>query len=144
MRLQPGIAEVHNNLGHALRKLGRFEDAVAQYQEALRLKPNFAKANHDLARLLATCPQATIRDGPQAVKLAERAADLTEHKVASVLDTLAAGYAEVGDFDAAVQWQQKAVELTPEQQQDARRQRLELYISGTPYREDSIQPDRGQ
>ncbi|MGB6041944.1 MAG: tetratricopeptide repeat protein [Pirellulales bacterium] len=127
LRLRPDFSEAHYNLGHVLRTLRRLEEAVAHYQDASRLKPDDVEIHNSLAGLLATYPEASIRDGPLAVKHAERAARLTKLKDAAVLDTLSATYAEVGAFRKAVRSQQRAVQLAPDSQKDDLRQRLELY-----------------
>ena len=53
MRLRPDFAEVHNNLGNTLMQLGRLDEAQAQYEETLRLKPDYLPARNNLARLEA-------------------------------------------------------------------------------------------
>ena len=88
-----------------------------------------------LAWVLATSPVDKLRDGKRAVELAKQAVELTGGKQAEFHDTLAAAYAEAGQFDEAVRSQERALE-------DARyaavegggaRQRLELYRSKKPY-----------
>jgi tetratricopeptide (TPR) repeat protein len=125
------------NLGHYLEKQGRYEEAVQHYREALRIQPNYAPALNNLAWVLATAADDALRDGAQAVELAGRAARMTGHESPNLLDTLAAAHAELGQFDLAVQWQQKAVEIAPQKKKDALRRRLELYNSGKPFREAS-------
>ena len=76
----------------------------------------------------ATCPVATYRDGAQAVAAATRACELTGWKEPGLLDTLAAAYAESGDFDSAVKWQAKAIELETDAKEKAEfGARLKLY-----------------
>ena len=52
LRLQPGYAEAHSNLGNTLLREGRLSEAVSQYEDALRLKPGFADAHNGLGRAL--------------------------------------------------------------------------------------------
>ena len=66
---------------------------------------------NNLTWILATYPQARVRDARLAVELGERAAELTGHKDAGILDTLAAAYAESGDFEKAVEHENRAIEL---------------------------------
>jgi tetratricopeptide (TPR) repeat protein len=90
----------------------------------------------------ATYPVAELRNGPEAIENATKACELTNWKVAAYVDTLAAAYAEAGDFAAAIEWQKKAVALLTEAQR-ARQQfdfesRLKLYESGRPARQSLV------
>jgi tetratricopeptide (TPR) repeat protein len=87
------------------------------------------------AWILATHPAAELRNGARAVELATKACELTKWKDASYLDTLAAAYAERGQFDKAVEWQEKAVSLALEADKGGYQARLALYKSGQAYRE---------
>jgi tetratricopeptide (TPR) repeat protein len=130
----PGKA--HNGLGVALVREGKFAEAAAHYMEAMRLDPLDAEAHNNLAMILAACPDATNRDGKRAVDSATRACALTAWKNPYYLDTLAAAAAEAGDFDAAVAWQARAIEILREQwKKEDYRTRLALYQARQPYRE---------
>ncbi len=132
--------EAHNNLGVVRFCQGKFVEAAAHYNEAIRLNPGFADAHNNLAMMLAACPEAKYRDGRRAVESATRACELTEWKQPENLDTLAAAYAEAGDFDAAVRWQARAIEFLMEEREKEEgdfRSRLVLYQAKKPYREAS-------
>jgi len=138
LRLNPGHADAHNNLGVVLFRQGKYEAAAAQYTEALRLNPGDGGACNNRAMIMAACPEAKYRDGERAVEFATRACELTEWKMPGFLDTLAAAYAEAGDFDAAVTWQTRAIGcLTDERKKDDYRSRLVLYQARKPYRDAS-------
>ena len=141
LRLEPnlagaktGLAQAHNGLGLDFERSRRFKEAMSHYEQALRAKPDFGPACNNLAWLLATCPDATHRDAKKAVAIATRACELSGWKHFDPLDTLAAAYAESGDFAEAVRWQTKAVELAPEGAKAELQSRLELYTAGKPYR----------
>ena len=137
LQINPGHVVARVGLGDALHSLGRFEEAAVQYRAALRSSPNDLKALNNLAWMLATCPLDGIRNGREAVTLAGRAARLTRRNNFTFLDTLAAACAEAGDFMKAVQWQERAVQLAPQQQKETLRRRLDLYRAGKPFRETS-------
>jgi tetratricopeptide (TPR) repeat protein len=137
LRLRPTRAEPYYNRGLAHRRQNLFAQAAADYAEALRHDPGYADAANNLAWLLATCPDAKLRDGRQAVAHATRACQLSEWQKPHHMGTLAAAYAEVGDYLEAVRWQQKALEF-PEyrkSQGEKAQQRLRLFKDGMPYHE---------
>ncbi len=95
-----------------------------------------AESLNDLAWLLATCDDPKVRNGADAVKFAEQAVAKTDRKNPMILDTLAAAYAEAGQFDQAVNAQKEAIALLQnEEQKKDFATRLKLYESSTPYRE---------
>ena len=86
--------------------------------------------------IMASCPVAKYRDGKKAVEIATHACELTQWKRSDFLDTLAAAYAEAGDFNAAIKWETKAIEtMTDERTREPSRARLILYEAGKPYHE---------
>ncbi len=112
VELKPEDPSAHYNLGSALFDTrGAVREALAQWGEALRLVPEFVPALNRSARVLATGPDAALRDGARAVALAEQAVKLTSQRDPVILDTLAAAYAEAGRFDDAVRTARAALEL---------------------------------
>jgi tetratricopeptide (TPR) repeat protein len=89
---------------------------------------------NSLAWTMAVSTDAKLRDGPQAVLLAEQAVKLTHRKDDAILDTLAAAYAEAGRFEEAIRVQKEALSLS--KGISSYSQRLKLYEAKTPYRED--------
>lgn len=102
VRLMPWMPQFHASLAAALTVEGQLEEAVIHYREALRLKAESPEVLNNLAWLLATSPDDKIRDGAEAVLLAERACELTQNRDATLLGTLAAAYAEAGQFPEAI------------------------------------------
>ena len=137
IRLDPKNAEALLYLGQGLTGKGDFGGAVAAYQEAVQLSPNFDAAYDALARLLATGPDA-VRDGKRAVEYATRACELTDWGLPTVLDTLAAAYAEAGDFDKAIEYEKRALAVPGLEHygkafSDGMAGRLALYAQKKPY-----------
>ncbi len=116
---------------------GRHAAALTAYEQAIKSDPDGFLALDRLAWLLATCPEDRIRDGKRAVELAKRACELSSSEVATCVETLAAAYAEAGDFEAASDTQRKAIGMlsTKDPRSEPYRSRLELYVSHKPYRE---------
>ncbi len=134
LQIKPDKANTHYNLGSALLKEGSVDEAIAHFQRALEINPDFAEARNDLAWVLATCSQASLRNGNKAVELAERANQLTGHGNPVFLDTLSAAYAEAGRFPEAVATAQRALQLAETQSNtalaDAIRSQIKLYQTG--------------
>jgi Flp pilus assembly protein TadD len=129
--------ETFFHLGMTLHQLGRTREAIAQYREALRLNPNLTGPLNNLAWVLAAGPDAGLRNGAEAVRLAEHACELTHYGDPMFIGTLAAAYAEAGRFDDAVATAQKArtVALAKGEKEIAAQdeQLLELFKSGQAY-----------
>ncbi len=137
LQINPDNAEACYNLGNALLQKGNVDEAVTHYQRALQINPDYADAQNNLAWVLATCPQASLRNGNKAVELAQRANQLTGDGNPVVLGTLAAAYAEAGRFPEAVAATQRALQLAGTQSNtslaDVLRSQLKLYQAGLPF-----------
>jgi Flp pilus assembly protein TadD len=139
LQIRPDFVQARTGAGAVLAQQGRTAEAIGQYREALRLAPDNGMALNNLAWILATYPDPKFRDGVEAVRLAERAVQLTKQNDAQTLDTLAAAYAEAGRFGEAVKVAQRAMELAEATGQKELttqlRHRLELYERKQPYYE---------
>jgi protein O-mannosyl-transferase len=111
LQINPDNALFHFNLAKMLQQTGRTAEAIAQYQMDLQIDPADVDAQYNLAWLLATSPQASLRNGAKALQLARQANELTGGRRPIVLHSLAAAFAEVGKFDDAVHTAQNAIEL---------------------------------
>ena len=140
-QVNPDSAETHYNLANALLQKGQIAEAIAQFQKALHIEPDYPEAQNDLAWELATTAQASLRNGAQAVQLAEKANQFAGGRNADFLDTLAAAYAEAGRFDDAIRSAQKAIELARAAGQQNRieqfNRELRLYEAGRPFHRES-------
>jgi tetratricopeptide (TPR) repeat protein len=116
-------------------QLGAWDKIVTDCEAALVAEPQDANALDALARLRATCPEEKFRNGPEAVERASKACELRRWKNADFLDTLAAAYAEAGDFDQAIAWEQKAISLAGANVIGDFEARLRLYRMRSPYRQ---------
>ncbi len=125
LRLKPDYAEARNNLrslwlqnpevlgtmASTLDAQGKYAEAIQFYRAALKAQPDQEEVLNNLAWLLATCPDAAFRNGPEAVRLAIRACQLTGYAQPLLIGTLAAAQAEAGDFPAAIATAQRAAAL---------------------------------
>jgi cell division protein FtsN len=108
LEIRPRYAEAYNNRGFARTQNGDLGNALNDYTRALEINPFFVDAYNNKAWVSATCADQGFRDGGLAVRLAQKAVELKPDVVS--LDTLAAAYAAVGNFDAAVDTQKKAIQ----------------------------------
>jgi tetratricopeptide (TPR) repeat protein len=136
IRLDPNDPDAFFNRANAYKVQQRYALAVRDLQEVIRLDPKDVDAHDALAWLLATCPDAKVRDGAKAVELAGAACELTDGKSPRYLATLAAAFAEAGRFDLAVRWQRQALESPAYAREDGARQRLQLFEDKKPYRDE--------
>ncbi len=135
----PEKIEKENDVFLLLLDFNQVELAVQFYRQMLTVKPDSIGILNGLAWVEATCDTEEIRNTEEAVELAEKACVLTGYKLAGTLDTLAAAYANSGDFEKAVTTAQKAIETVNQREGEAFandiKGRLLLYEQGFPYRE---------
>jgi len=126
-----------HNLGVALLQSGNAAEAVDYFEKTLAINPNHKHALGNLAFIRAIDKNPALRNGPEAVRLAQRAVELTKEEDEWNLDTLAAAYAETGNFPEAIKAQNKAIAVaTSKNLNDAvqdMQNRLKLYQAGKPY-----------
>lgn len=137
--VDPDSVEAHVNLGGAHLMQGRHAEAVKELKEALRVDPGRVAVLSNLAWLLAACPDAKVRDGAEAVRLAEQAVQLSGRKDVMALDTLGAAYAEAGRFEEALRAAEEAMKLASaagdRMAVEGIRMRVEMFRSGKAFRE---------
>jgi tetratricopeptide (TPR) repeat protein len=116
---------------------GKHAEAIADFEIALKQHPDDDGVLNNFAWVLATSPDDKLRDGKRAVTLATKACEVTEYKKAHILSTLAAAYAESGDFETAKKWSKKAVELGGKDKEvdEQLKQELQSYEQKKPWRE---------
>jgi tetratricopeptide (TPR) repeat protein len=139
LKQMPDSIHAHYQLGLALQSRSKFAAAITQFQKVLELDPKHVTARNNLAWLLATCPENSLRDGKKAAELAQQAVQLSGGKSPEILDTLAAAYAEAGRFPEAVATAQRALDLSAVQNNkplaEVIQNQLKLYEANSPYHE---------
>jgi Flp pilus assembly protein TadD len=139
LALDPHDGDAHYNMGNTLMEIGQASEALAHFNTALQINPDDTQALNNMAWMLATWPDALIRDGTKAVALAERAVLLADNKEQRTIATLAAAYAEMGRFSEAVATAQRALQLALNEGNNGRaaaiRSQLKFYESGAAFRD---------
>jgi protein O-mannosyl-transferase len=139
LELRPDSADAYANLGSAFLAEGHVRDAIDAYRNALRISPENVPAQSNLAWVLATSSDPSLRNGSEAVLLAERADSESSRRENHpiVLRILAAAYAESGRFDEARQTAQQALQAAEIQGNStlssALRDEIALYDLALPY-----------
>ena len=151
LRRDPDNVAILRSRGDALLSVGDHSSAIDDYERAIRALGNFEKISgnpalkeeasglfNNLAWVLSTSPVDSVRDAERSLEYGEKAAKLTEYSEAHILSTLAAAYAENGNFEEARKWSQKAVDLATEEdheQLEQLQQELDAYKRDEPWRE---------
>jgi tetratricopeptide (TPR) repeat protein len=139
LQIKPDYADARNNLGNAFLQSGRLGEAISQYQQALQINPADPMCQCSLAWLLATAPEAALREGARAVSLARQADTLTGGVDPVILRTLAAACAETGSYGLAAVTARRALGLAAEQMNDALaaalQREIKLYEADKPTRD---------
>ncbi|HWB60852.1 MAG TPA: hypothetical protein VG733_15250, partial [Chthoniobacteraceae bacterium] len=133
IQLNPKYTAAYHDRGIAKKLKRDFQGAISDQSHAIELNPNLAGAYNDIAWILATANDLSVRDGESAVKYAIKACELSKWMDPNNIDTLAAAYAESGNFDKAVALEQKYLESNSDDK-DAQA-RLKLYRNHQPYRD---------
>src|SRR6266513_2534973 len=129
LAIRPTDAEAHRSVASALRKEGKLKEAIAEYEQALNIMPEDSVALNNLAWILATSSDASMRDGSRAVTLAVKAVQTSRGRDPSFLRTLAAARAEAGQFAEAVATAEAAKALASTQSKPELASRLEEEIT---------------
>jgi tetratricopeptide (TPR) repeat protein len=138
LQIQPDDADAHTGLGNAHLRKGSIKEAIAHYKQAIALATNDPHSRSNLAWVLATSSDASIRDGAKAVELAKQAVSLSAGRDPLFVRTLAAAYAETGRFSEAIAVVQQAAAIAKMQGKTALASLLEedalLYRGHVPLR----------
>jgi tetratricopeptide (TPR) repeat protein len=142
IRIDPKNSDAYAWRGWLWLSKKQYEKAMSDLDEAVRLGPVDESAYGNRALILATCPDAKLRDGKKAVESATKACELAGWKSADLLVTLAAACAEAGDFESAVKWQTRANELRTDPEAKEKGGRLlKRYQAKQPYRDRVPEPE---
>jgi protein O-mannosyl-transferase len=141
LEIQPENTAAHNMLGTLLFQRGQVKDAIDQWEETLRIEPGDGNAKSNLAWVLATFPDPSVRNGARAAQLAEQAMQLAGGNNPVIFRTLAAAYAESGRFPEAIETAKRGLELAISQGNPSLADELErniaLYRTNSPLRDTS-------
>jgi tetratricopeptide (TPR) repeat protein len=142
IRINPDCMDAYENLGSALAQQGKIADALDQWRVVLKNKANSLSTINKYAWTLATCPESSIRNGAEAVELAEWGVKLSMGHNPALLGTLAAAYAETGRYADADKFAECAISVAATRGDlalaDAFRKQRQTYRAGSPYRDQSI------
>ena len=128
LAIRPNYPEGYSHLANAYVIARRFSEGITQYRKTLSLAPRSLAAHNNLAWLLATCSDGSLRNGEEAVALAEQADQLSGGNNPSVLHTLAAAYAESGQAVRAIETARRSKQLAEAQGNQGLAQLLEKEI----------------
>jgi len=135
----PDCPMAYNNLGMVRLESGQVAEAVACFRKVLAIQPQNVAASRNLAWILATCPVASLRNGTEAVELAEQAVRFSYTSDPVFMGTLAAAYAEAGRFSEAITTAQQAWQMAIARNRislaDVIKKQIELYQAGSPSRD---------
>ncbi len=136
-RINPKFPDAYLNLSAIYLLADHPADAISTLRKGVRSTMGSIPISVRLAWLVATKPNQELRNGAEAIILAKAACQKTEYSDPKILDVLAAGYAEAGQFDPAVQTARKALQLARSSQQEELakhiQMRLSLYLAGKPF-----------
>ena len=121
--------EVHNHLGALRARQKKFDLAIIQLEESLKLDPDQPRILHALAKTLLTCPDKALRNPSKAVELVEKACNLTQLKNAMYLNTLTVAYFTTKNYKKAAETCEKALALVQAEGDQARAGKLQEQLN---------------
>jgi hypothetical protein len=146
LHITGGMEPAHRNLGLLFAVRHRPAQALYHFNKAIEIQPRLPDARRHKAWLLATYPDEEVRNGKEAVKLADEAMRLSAWQRPEIWDTLAVAEAENLDFEKAAAAEEKAIEVARQSRADALlpelEQRLKMFKAGDRYREEPRRPTR--
>ncbi|MBN1900389.1 tetratricopeptide repeat protein [Candidatus Sumerlaeota bacterium] len=143
LKYRQNHSATHVNLANSLSEMGDTRGAIRHFEIAIQINPSNTLAMNTLAWIYATHLRDEIRDAEKALKYGQRACEITQYGDAGCLDTLAAAYAEAGEFENAVVTAKRALAVkgSPELSNSIEK-RLDLYQNGKPFRDESLNIDK--
>lgn len=140
----PEMEGLLRSRGDAYLAIGKHKEAIADYEKELERDPEDSGTLNNLAWVLSTSPEDDLRDGKRALEMAEKSCELTEYSKPHILSTLASAHAEMGNFDKAMEWIDKALELAEKEDspnlEDIKKEKTS-YEQKKPWRELEQQED---
>jgi uncharacterized membrane protein SpoIIM required for sporulation/Tfp pilus assembly protein PilF len=136
IEIDPGNARTYISRSMSYVTMHKYDLAIADSKKAIELNPSKPEGYNNLAWIYATAEESHFRDGKQAVALALKACDLSKWKDNVAIDTLAAAYARVGDFDNAIKWEEKVRETSEGSFKKRIEKRLTAYRNKKPWQEE--------
>jgi tetratricopeptide (TPR) repeat protein len=136
VKVDPSSCFALVNRGNILTTMGNYPDALPDFDQAIRIDPYDWESYYGWAKILGAAPWSQMRDGKRAKAMSEKACELSMWREWQPLAALAAAYAELGDFEAAVKWQTQAMALSQPAEQRHQKdnlQRLAAYRAGKPF-----------
>ncbi len=144
IELNPKYAHAVFNRANIWHEKREYASAIIDYERAIELDPQNTHVYNNYSWLLSTCPDSRLRNGAKALKLALKAVELNPNEV-FFLDTLAAAYAELGNFKEAIKTVEEAIVLLKKDNNENLMNnlvpQLESYKAGKPWREDVKRED---
>jgi tetratricopeptide (TPR) repeat protein len=134
LELDPESAVAYSNRAVAWLGMGEYQKTADDFKAAEKLAPELDEALNGYAWFLATCPDESFRNGKLAIEKSKKACGLTNYQDWYQLDTLAAAFAETGDFDSAVKWAKQALEIAPAAKKGICEQQLQRFQRKEPFR----------
>jgi tetratricopeptide (TPR) repeat protein len=135
LKIDPRYTDALGNRAYTLQLKKEYGKAIADLELAMKSNPDSYEAINDLAWLLATATEPSVRSGARSLELATQACNMTDNKQWNTLDTLAAAYAETGQWDKAKEWLTTALANAPDKEKPRLQGHLDLVIGQMPIRQ---------